>query len=151
MWNRRAAGVTLVELVVAIVIVAVALAGMVAVFARGDRASVDPVVSQQMAMIAESMMEEILLKPYGNAAAAAGPTVPRTAYTQVWDYKQYQSTGVFDIEGNAVPGLAQYKVYVEVVDAGLAQVATTESAKITVRIKHDDAASFVLTGWRTKP
>jgi len=149
MWNRRAAGVTLVELVVAIVIVAVALAGMVAVFARGDRASVDPVVSQQMAMIAESMMEEILLKPYGNAAAAPG--VPRTAYTQVGNYDKYQSTGVFDIEGNAVPGLAQYKVYVEVVDAGLAQVAALESVKITVRIKHDDAASFVLTGWRTKP
>jgi len=149
MWNRRAAGVTLVELVVAIVIVAVALAGMVAVFARGDRASVDPVVSQQMAMIAESMMEEILLKPYGNAAVAPG--VPRTTYTQVGNYDKYQSTGVFDIEGNAVPGLAQYKVYVEVVDAGLAQVAALESVKITVRIKHDDAASFVLTGWRTKP
>lgn len=150
MWNKRAAGVTLVELVVAIVIVAVALAGMVAAFSRGDRASVDPVVTQQMAMIAEGMMEEILLKPFGSDSAAP-PAAGRIAFAKVADYAGYGSVGVFDIEGNAVPGLARYKVGVKVGDAGLTQVAANESLKITVRVTAEGAADVVLTGWRTKP
>jgi MSHA pilin protein MshD len=64
MWSRytRSAGVTLVELIVALVIMGVALAGMVAVYASTTRASVDPVIVQQMQAIADNMMEEILLK-----------------------------------------------------------------------------------------
>ena len=60
---RRSAGVTLVELIVALVIMGVALAGMVAVYTATTRASVDPVIVQQMQAIADNMMEEILMKP----------------------------------------------------------------------------------------
>ena len=50
MSNRytRRAGVTLIELIVALVIMGVALAGMVAVYTATTRASVDPVIVQQM-------------------------------------------------------------------------------------------------------
>lgn len=151
MWNKRnmrAAGVTLVELVVAIVIVAVALAGMVAVFMRADRASVDPVVTQQMAMIAEGMMEEILLKPYSDANPRPAK---RTDFAKVADYDGYASSGVYDIEGNAVPGLDTYDVRVVVADAGLGQVASGDSLRVTVTVHHAGAADFALSGWRTKP
>ena len=50
--RARVAGVTLIELIVTLVIVGAALAGMVAVFASTTRASVDPVVVQQMQAIA---------------------------------------------------------------------------------------------------
>lgn len=149
MWNKRAAGVTLVELVVAIVIVAVALAGMVAVFMRADRASVDPVVTQQMAMIAEGMMEEILLKPYGSDSNP--PPAKRTDFAKVADYNGYASSGVYDIEGNAVPGLDAYNVQVVVAAAGLGQVAAGDSLRVTVTVRHAGAPDFALSGWRTRP
>ena len=70
--RARVAGVTLIELIVTLVIVGAALAGMVAVFASTTRASVDPVVVQQMQAIADNMMEEILLKPSALDVEACG-------------------------------------------------------------------------------
>ena len=61
--KRRMAGVTLVELVVAMVIVGIALAGLVSVYNRASIASTDPLITQQMLAIGETMMEEVMLKP----------------------------------------------------------------------------------------
>lgn len=148
MWSKRAAGVTLIELIVAIVIMAIALAGMVAVFSRGDRASVDPVISQQMAIVAEGMLEEILLKPFGTDTSPA--PAQRSAYAKVLDYQGYARNGIVDVEGNAVAGLESYGVSVAVVNSALTQVAAAQALKITVTVSHAGAPAFVLTGWRTR-
>jgi MSHA pilin protein MshD len=57
-------GVTLVELIVFIVIVGVAMAGVFAAFNTITAASADPQVRKQMLAIAESLMEEIQLMPF---------------------------------------------------------------------------------------
>lgn len=150
MWNKRSAGVTLIELVVAIVIVGVALAGMVAAFTRTDRASVDPVLTQQMAIIAEGMMEEILLKEYAKTAQPA----QRIAYTSVWHYDGYHSTGVTDVEGNPVPGLEKYKVAISVTPppTALPDVPTGDTCRIVVGVTHPNVERPIsLVGWRTAP
>jgi MSHA pilin protein MshD len=147
MWNKRSAGVTLIELIVAIVIMAIALAGMVAVFTRTDRASVDPVISQQMAIVAEGMMEEILLKPFGTDANPA--PAQRSLFAKVQDYNGYARNGIVDVEGNAVAGLESYGVQVAVLKTVLAQVPDTKALKIRITVVHAGAPDFVLTGWRT--
>ena len=48
-------GVTLVELIVAVVIISVALAGVLAAFNASVRGSADPMVSKQMTSIAEAL------------------------------------------------------------------------------------------------
>lgn len=75
-------GVTLVELIVFIVIVGVALAGIFAAFNTMTAASADPQVRKQLVAIAESLMEEIQLMPFtycdpddANAATATSATV----------------------------------------------------------------------------
>lgn len=60
----RAAGVTLVELIVFIVIVGVAMAGLFAAFNTITAASADPQVRKQVLAIAESLMEEVSLMPF---------------------------------------------------------------------------------------
>lgn len=145
----RGAGVTLVELIVALVIIGVALGGMVAVFARTTRASVDPMIQQQMAAIADNLMEEILLKPF-----APGPgTNGRINYDDVRDYADYNhdnAPGISDVEGNPIPGLEAYTVNVEVKPQALTGIPSTDALVVTVTVGHADVPDFVLTGWRTR-
>ena len=77
MSRSRGRGVTLIELIVFIVIVGVAMAGLFAAFDTITKASADPQVRKQVLAIAESLMDEIMLKPFTicdpddpNAAAA---------------------------------------------------------------------------------
>ena len=150
---RRSAGVTLVELIVALVIMGVALAGMVAVYATTTRSSVDPVLVQQMQAIADNMMEEILMKPFAQGPGAGA----RVNFDDVRDYNGYNTTGIRDVEGNMIPGLERYAVTVEAISAALTGVATTGDAlrvTVTVSVPGNDPSypkPIVLTGWRTNP
>jgi len=163
MWSRytRSAGVTLIELIVALVIVGVALAGMVAVYASTTRASVDPVIVQQMQAIADNMMEEILLKPYApGPAPGAGAGGARMNFDDVRDYNGYGQAiqGIRDVEGNAIPGLQRYTVLVTVTPTALTNIPDTDALQIVVTVSVNGSAAnaslpapIVLTGWRTDP
>jgi MSHA pilin protein MshD len=165
MSNRfaRSAGVTLVELIVALVIVGVALAGMVAVYTATTRSSVDPVIVQQMQAVADNMMEEILMKPFappdpandapGNAAGG-----PRVNFDNVSDYDGYGQglTGIRDVEGNPIPGLEGYTVAVSVQNSAFAGIASKDALRVTVTVAITGTDPsyphpIVLTGWRTNP
>ncbi|MBW8899668.1 MAG: type II secretion system protein [Massilia sp.] len=150
---------TLIELVVALVIMGVALAGVVAVYASTTRASVDPVIVQQMQAIADNMMEEILLKPYapGPAPGAGGA---RVNFDDVRDYNGYGLAiqGIRDVEGNAIPGLERYTVLVAVTRTALTNIPDTDALQIVVTVSVNGSATdtslpnpIVLTGWRTNP
>jgi MSHA pilin protein MshD len=63
--NARAArGFSLVELVMFIVIVGVAVAGVIGALAVSTRASADPMIQKQALAIAEAVMEEVQLQPF---------------------------------------------------------------------------------------
>ncbi|WP_288379393.1 prepilin-type N-terminal cleavage/methylation domain-containing protein [uncultured Massilia sp.] len=144
----RMRGVTLVELVIAIVIIAVALAGLVAAFTRATRASVDPLLTQQMIAIGESMLEEAMLKPYTNNKAQEAS---RADYTDIWDYNGYPADSpVTDVAGNAIPGLERYRVTVRVSPVALTDVPQAQAARISVTVRSGNE-SLVLHGWRTEP
>ncbi|MGH8855692.1 MAG: type IV pilus modification PilV family protein [Telluria sp.] len=143
------AGITLVELVIAIVIVGAALGGLVAAFAQANRASADPVVTQQMLAIGDSMMEEILLKPF-EPADNEGPNPGRAQFNDVGDFNGYASAGIEDIDGNAVDGLGSYGVNVRVAAVALTGVPSTDALRVTVTVTHG-TQQLALTGWRTRP
>jgi MSHA pilin protein MshD len=157
--HRRSAGVTLVELIVALVIIGAALAGMVAVYTATTRSSTDPVIVQQMEAIADNLMEEILMKPF---AAPPGSTVTaasgRINYDNVGDYDGYGDglLGIRDVEGNVIPGLERYNVAVSVKPTTLTNVPDGDALRIviTVTVSGSDPSlpkPLVLTGWRTNP
>lgn len=143
------AGVTLVELIIAIVIVAAVVGGLASVLARVTRASADPIVQRQMLAIAESMMEEVMLKPYAEGGGQGG----RAQFDDIWDFNGYNAKPVTDIDGTPLPGLDRYAVSVSV-DAleagGLAGIGTAgDAARIRVTVRNGDD-SLTLTGWRTR-
>ncbi len=90
----RQRGLTLIELIMFIVIVGVALAGVLTVFNITTRSSADPMIRKQMLAIAEALLEEVQLQPFTwcdpddrSAATATSATLDGTAtdVTKCWD------------------------------------------------------------------
>ncbi len=61
---RAEHGISLVELIVFIVIVGIAVAGMVGALSMATRASADPMIQKQALAVAEALLEEVQLQPF---------------------------------------------------------------------------------------
>lgn len=138
-------GVTLIELVVALVVIAIATAALTLLVSNATRHSADPMVQEQASAIAQAYLEEVMLKPFcdpkydpdGNPAtptdcrtqcvAAACSTgacggvgalkeSSRALYDDVCDYNGLTDSGAKDQNGNPIPGLGGYTVAVSVDD-----------------------------------
>ena len=152
MSSSRQSGMTLIDLIVAIVIISIGLAGVLLAFTTTVRHSADPMVRKQMSAIADEMMEEILLKPF----AVTAPNPPfagcaRLAYNDVRDYNGYSAVDICDIDGTTV--LSGYGVSVSVSPPAaspvpLSGVAATDQLTVRVNVTHG-SESHSLTGWRT--
>jgi len=102
---------TLVELVIAIVIISIALIGtMNAVFAVGGH-SADPLVMHQAIAIGESYIDEISTKNFDNPCPAVPAPGGRANYTSICHYSGL-SEAPHDQTGAAIASLSQYNVSV---------------------------------------
>jgi MSHA pilin protein MshD len=84
--RHKQRGISLIELIMFIVIVSVALAGILLVMNTVTRSSADPLIHKQALAIAESLLEEIELMPFtfcdpDDPAAGLATTVDTTACT----------------------------------------------------------------------
>lgn len=138
-------GFTLVEMLIAIVVIGVGLAGVLLAFNTTQRGSADPLLQRQMLAIAEGLLEEALSRPFTPQAGAAGAGCARDGFNDVDDYHGYSSTGVCDVGGNAVAGLESYAVSITVQAQVLAGVAV-KRVRVTVQ---NGGESLSLAGWRS--
>jgi MSHA pilin protein MshD len=138
-------GMTLVEAIIAIVVLGVGLAGVMLAFNTVARGSADPVVHKQMLAIAQEMLEEIQLKPYAAAPNAAPSGCARDTFNDVGDYNGW-SHSPCTVDGVAIAALASYTVSVSVAPAALAGVA--DARRITVTVANA-GGQLSLVGWRT--
>jgi MSHA pilin protein MshD len=78
MTKARQRGFTLIELIIFIVVVSAGLAGILSVMNTVVKSSADPMVRKQAMALAESILEEIMLKEYcdPNTATLAPPVRP---------------------------------------------------------------------------
>lgn len=144
--RRRARGMTLIELVIAILILGVGLAGVLLAYSTVTRGSSDPVVRKQLLSIAEEMLEEIQLKPYAAAVNAAAGGCARTTWNDLMDYHGYTTTNqVCTIDGTPVATLAGYSLRVTVQAATFGGLSAARRIDVTVSRGSDQ---LTLTGWR---
>ncbi len=142
--DRHEGGFTLIELVISMVVVAIALGGVLMVINYSVRHSADPMLQHQAVAIAESYLEEVLLRPYKDPDGSDGETV-RNLLDDVDDYEGWSDAGARDQEGTAISGLEAYRISVAVDDATLNTVACK---KVTVTVRHAGGIELTLSGYR---
>ena len=150
MFIRRSRGVTLVELIVFMVLVGVAMAGVFAAFNTMTAASADPQVRKQMVAIAESLMEEIQLRPFACSGSCSGSR----PFDSVSAYNGLSMTGIADVTNTPVTGLGAYNASVTVTQTALGSgpntIAGSASLLISIAVSHPGSgASLTLEGYRT--
>ncbi|MDQ1315323.1 MAG: pilin protein MshD [Pseudomonadota bacterium] len=178
-------GLSLIELLVFIVVVGIAVGGVLSVYSLNTRSSADPMVRKQALAIAESLLEEVLAKPYtycdpddADADTATGAFVgvdgcdatvetigPEgvedrysnvTPYDNVNDYDGFSMTGIDDLTGTAIAGLAGYIASVQVQPVadfnGIVPVVAgdNEALLVTVTVTAPGNHSVSLSGYRTR-
>lgn len=146
--KRNQRGVTLVELVVAITIVAVAVTSVLGAMGLIASRSAGAMVMHQATAIAESYLEEITLKPVVDPDGVGGEA-SRADYDNVDDYAGLADSGPRDPLGNAIDGLSDYVVRVDVATSGaLSPIAASKVRRIDVTVTHPTGVRVVLTGYR---
>lgn len=123
-------GFTLIELIIAIVVIGAAAGGVLLLVANVAARSVDPMIQTQAVYVAQSYLEEALLRPYDGPADCTGP---RDQWRGVLAYDCIDADPPSDQQGNGLPGLAAYRVTVSVADATLAGAAVR---RVTVQVGH---------------
>lgn len=169
-------GLTLIELIVFIVIVGVALAGVLTVLNHTTRHSADPMIRKQALAIAEAILEEVMLQPFtwcdpddpaaATAMAHAGCATPenvmvpeagetRGSATTPWDnandYNGLNLPTITNIAGGISP--VPYTARVDVKGAILNGVGNGTSASAALLITVDVIApgeTIRVEGFRTR-
>jgi MSHA pilin protein MshD len=144
-------GFTLIELIIFIVVLGVGLAGVLVVMNTVVKSSVDPMVRKQTMAIAESLMEEILLKNYAkptdSTALSFSAGGNRALFDCVDDYNHYATTGINDTLGSPVAGLERYNVTPQVSVVASNDLTGVSAKKITVSVT-SPSGTISLSGYR---
>lgn len=153
MTRRYLSGFTLIEVIIFIVVVSAGLAGILLVSNTVVAASADPMVRKQAISVAESMLEEILLKEYtkpsdSTAVAYNVSGWSRAMFDTVDDYNGYNTTGgITDVSGAVVAGLSGYNISPAITVAANSDLTGVNAKKITVTVTWA-GGSVALVGYR---
>ena len=148
------AGFSLIEIVVAIVVVSISLAGTMLVVDTTTRTSAHPMLERQAIAIGEAYLEEILQKSYldpDDGTVCPSPEASRDLFDNLCDYDGFSQMGARDQFGGAITGLENYRIQIEV--DGSATLGSFSGANQVLRVDAtitDPLGRAVrLTGYRT--
>jgi MSHA pilin protein MshD len=162
--SRSGRGFTLVEIVIAIAVMAIAVAGAMSVFVVAAQHSADPMVRQQAILVAEAYLEEILRQKFYDpdtdvvcTGTASGET--RATYDNVCDYNGLADSPPRNQAGAALAALAGYSVSVAVASsgvtlgpAGAGEINNTGAVRVLrvdVTVSGPAGTAVTLSGYRT--
>ena len=143
--RSAAAGFTLIELIVSIVVLAIATASVLGMLSAVSARSATAMVSQQATVIASAYLNEVLQKPFG---VSDGQTA-RALLDVVDDYAGLVDVGVHDQTGTAIAGLSQYTVSIAVMAGTLPGVPAAQQREVDVTVTHSSGVTVVVSGYRT--
>ena len=163
--NPKMRGFTLIEYIVALVVMALGISAFMTATIAITKHSTDPMLLQQAHAIAQSYLEEVLLNPFcdpdlstdcpvfcnagrvcTSCSENTGGTETRASFDDVCDYAAVSDTaGAKDQSGTAITGLGDYNISVNVDDGndgseatlnGLSSL-TRQVLRVDVNITHD--------------
>ena len=152
-------GFTLIEIIVTIVVLAIASTSLLSVFTSTVRTSADPMIQQQAISIAEAYMEEIMLKSFSDPRKDDVPPVNETGgseagetrvnFNDVQDYNDLLDTKVRDQNNNEISSLEDYTVVVTVAEKKLNDIDKNNSLFINITVTHSAISPIAISGYRT--
>ena len=132
--RRRQHGMTLIELIIAIVVIGVCVVSALSLVSSLSLRSAQAMTQAQAAAIAASYLEGILSRPFAIVNAAA----------------DIDDAGARDINGNAIVGLGQHRVQVRFFPAALGIAPDAVAARgVEVTVTSPTGATTRATGYRT--
>ncbi len=154
--DTRQAGFTLIELIIALVVLGIGVSGFLILINQATRDSVDPLIRTQANAVAQSYLEEILLQSFCDpdngmdcpadcnsspcSACGAGEGGARDVYDDVFDYLNLPDNNVRDRNNTPIAGLGDYAVAVSIqdngVDLGGLSGASCEVVRVDVDVDH---------------
>ncbi len=170
--TRTSLGFTLVELIVAMVLIAIAMLGITYSLSYGLRYQSHGLSQAQSVALAQAYLDEMLGQkfdantPVGGmppchpdtlscaAADTFGASGPRAAFTSINDYDGLDESPPLDIDGNPRSGYNGYRVRVAVRYASAAEQSefaldASEDAKVMqVRVSDPSGSELVLAAYR---
>jgi len=150
--SHRQCGASLVELILFIVIISIALAGILLVMNNITRSSADTLIRKQALAVAESLLEEVALQDFISASGVTNPVTPAnraTEYHIVNDYNEFATTGIFSMTNEPITGLGSYNAAVAVVPVALGSIAAGSAVQITVTVTDPQNNQVRVSGYRT--
>jgi MSHA pilin protein MshD len=149
--SRRQRGLSMIELIFAIVIVSVGLVALLIPIISAVKNSADPVITKQMVAVAEATMEEIELMPFTGTFGGPYTQANRPQFDAVPDYNNFSTAGIFTIDNPAAPiaGLASYNLNVSVTGTALGALPPAQAYLISVTVTGPNGSTLTLSGFRT--
>lgn len=139
----RARGFTLVELVIGIVVIAVAVGGVLLTMRTTVVRSADPMIAHQGVAIAEAYLEEVLTK---NFTGISPVCATRATFNSASCYDGL-SQAPTDSAGNLIAALADYTVTIGIGLAGSCNAGLgAGESRITIAVTHTSGFSYQLDG-----
>ncbi|MFY9260915.1 MAG: hypothetical protein WAO71_10455 [Gallionella sp.] len=155
-------GASLVELVMFIVIVSVALAGILLVMNQTTRGSADPLLRKQAIAVAYSLLEEVQLQdftPASGVVVVACPVPPcvtqanrASTYHIISHYHGFATSGIFAVNDAASASaiLPNYDASVTIVPQGVWNgIGAGSAVQIDVTVTAPQGLTVTATGYRT--
>jgi MSHA pilin protein MshD len=141
---------TLVETVIAIVVVAIAVSAVLGVLANTVQHSSDALIMSQAVSIAEAYVEEVSLRPFADPDGTDGEAT-RAAFDDADDYDGLVDNGAYDQFGNPIAGLGGYTVTVAAVPSGaLPGIGAADALRVDVRVQYAPYVDYVLSAYKTR-
>jgi MSHA pilin protein MshD len=146
-------GFTFIEVIVTIIVLAIASTSILSVFTSTVGTSGDPMLQQQAISIAEAYMEEISLKdfsdPEGSELGTSELGELRATFDDIQDYNSLLDTVVRDQNDTVIQAFDGFTVTVAVTGSALNGIPAADSMRIDVTVSHAVIGSVAISGYRT--
>jgi MSHA pilin protein MshD len=143
---KRERGVTLVELVVSITIIALAASALMGVLGYLSGSGGTVILQTQAESIANSYLNEALAKPFNDPDGIDGEA-NRAAFDDVNDYNGIDDAAAVDVLGNAS---GNFRVRVTVGPGVLGALPAADVQRVDVRVDFGNSYFVEVSGYRVR-